>query len=69
MYLRSPFNTGSRDLSFEILMSTFGIGIAGMLAIMGTRQWKMGYRIAGGLSLLVAVGIIVAGAWILVTYL
>lgn len=57
------------DLSFVLLMSTFGVGIAAMLALMGARQWKMGYRIAGGLSLLVAAAIIVAGAWLLVSYL
>lgn len=39
-------------------MGTFGIGTAAMLAIMGSRQWKMGYRVAGGLSLVVSVGLI-----------
>lgn len=53
-------------MNFVMLMSTFGVGIAAMLALMGYRQWKMGYRIAGGLSLVVAVGIIVAGAWLLI---
>ena len=56
-------------MSFVLLMSTFGVGIAAMLALMGARQWKMGYRIAGGLSLVVAVGIIVAGAWLLLRLL
>lgn len=42
-------------------MGTFVIGIAAMLGIIGSRQWKMGYRIAGGLSLVVAVLIIAAG--------
>lgn len=44
-------------MSFELLMGTFGIGTMAMLAIMGSRQWKMGYRIAGGLSLAIAVGL------------
>ena len=53
-------------MSFEILMGTFVIGIAAMLGIIGYRQWKMGYRIAGGLSLVVAVATIVAGVATLV---
>lgn len=56
-------------MSFELLMSTFGVGIAAMLALMGARQWKMGYRIAGGLSLIVAAAIIIALVWLLITYL
>lgn len=56
-------------MSFEILMSTFGVGIAAMLALIGARQWKMGYRIAGGLSLVVAAAIIIVGAWALFTFL
>lgn len=57
-------------MSFEVLMSTFAIGIAAMLGIMGSRQWNMGYRVAGGLSLAVAV-LILAGAvaWLVATYL
>lgn len=50
-------------------MGTFGVGIAAMLALMGLRQWKMGFRIAGGLSLIVAAGITVALVWLLFTYL
>lgn len=50
-------------------MSTFGVGIAAMLALMGARQWKMGYRIAGGLSLVVAAAIIIAGVWLFIAYL
>lgn len=42
------------------MMGTFAVGIAAMLLIMGSRQWKMGYRIAGGLSITVAAVIIVA---------
>lgn len=56
-------------MSFEILMGTFGVGIAAMLAIMGSRQWKMGFRVAGGLSLLVAVVIVIALVWLGITYL
>ena len=56
-------------MSFELLMSTFGVGIAAMLALMGSRQWKMGYRIAGGLSLIVAAAIIIGGAWALITFI
>jgi len=51
-------------MSFEILMGTFAVGIAAMLVIMGSRQWKMGYRVSGGLSLAVAVAIIGAVIWI-----
>lgn len=40
-----------------------------MLAMMGARQWKMGYRVAGGLSLVVALAIIAGGAWLLLEYL
>ncbi len=47
-------------------MGTFGVGTAAMLAIMGSRQWKMGYRIAGGLSLVIAVGLAaILIAWVL----
>lgn len=56
-------------MSFELLMSTFGVGIAAMLGLIGMRQWKMGYRIAGGLSLVTAVAIIIVGAWALITFL
>lgn len=56
-------------MSFEILMGTFGIGIAAMLAIMGSRQWKMGFRVAGGLSLAVAAVIVIAMVWLGVSYL
>lgn len=56
-------------MSFVLLMSTFGVGIAAMLALMGARQWKMGYRIAGGLSLVVAAAIILAGTWLLLANL
>lgn len=53
-------------MSFELLMGTFGVGTAAMLAIMGSRQWKMGYRIAGGLSLVIAVGLAaILIAWVL----
>lgn len=48
-------------MNFELLMGTFVIGIAAMLGIMGSRQWKMGYRIAGGLSLIVAAVILISG--------
>lgn len=51
-------------MSFEILMGTFAVGIAAMLFIMGSRQWKMGYRLSGGLSLLVAMAILIATVWI-----
>lgn len=55
-------------MSFEILMGTFVFGIAAMLGIMGSRQWKMGYRIAGGLSLVTSALIVLAGiaiiAWL-----
>ena len=47
-------------MSFELLMGTFAVGIAAMLLIMGSRQWIMGYRIAGGLSITVAAAILVA---------
>ena len=47
-------------------MGTFVIGIAAMLGIIGYRQWNMGFRIAGGLSLVVAVVIIAAGVSALV---
>lgn len=53
-------------MEFALLMSTFAVGIAVMLAIMGSRQWKMGYRIAGGLSLVVAAAIIVGGVSVLI---
>lgn len=56
-------------MSFELLMGTFGVGIAAMLALMGLRQWNMGYRIAGGLSLMVSAAIIIAGVWLLFIYL
>lgn len=56
-------------MSFELLMGTFGVGIAAMLALMGARQWKMGFRIAGGLSLVVSAAIVIAGIWLLVSYL
>lgn len=46
-------------------MGTFVIGICAMLAIIGQRQWKMGYKVAGGLSLLVA-AIIIIGALLLI---
>lgn len=55
-------------MSFEILMGTFAIGIAAMLGIMGFRQWNMGYRIAGGLSLITAT-LILVGAVAAVVYL
>ena len=42
-------------------MGTFVIGIAAMLGIIGYRQWNMGFRIAGGLSLIVAALTIAAG--------
>ena len=51
---------------FAFLMGTFVIGIAAMLGIMGVRQWTMGYRVAGGVSLVVTALITVAGivgAW------
>lgn len=51
-------------MSFEILMGTFAVGIAAMLFIMGSRQWKMGYRLSGGLSLVVAMSILIATVWI-----
>lgn len=47
---------------FSVLMGTFVIGIAVMLGIMGARQWKMGYRVAGGFSLMVVAAIVVGGA-------
>ena len=47
-------------MHFELLMGTFVVGIAAMLGIMGMRQWKMGYRVAGGLSLVVTFGIVLA---------
>lgn len=56
-------------MSFEILMGTFAVGIAAMLMIMGSRQWKMGFRIAGGLSLTVAVAIIAGAIWLAIKYL
>lgn len=56
-------------MSFVLLMGTFAVGIAAMLAMMGWRQWKMGYRTAGGLSLVVAAAIIIGGAWILLSYI
>lgn len=56
-------------MSFEILMGTFGVGIAAMLALIGSRQWKMGYRIAGGLSVAVSAAIIIAGVWLVAVYL
>lgn len=56
-------------MNFELLMGTFGVGIAAMLALMGARQWKMGFRIAGGLSLAVAAAIIVVMIWLVITYL
>ena len=46
---------------FAFLMGTFVIGIAAMLGIMGVRQWNMGYRIAGGVSLIVTMAIVLAG--------
>ncbi len=51
---------------FALLMGTFVIGIAAMLGIMGVRQWNMGYRVAGGFSMVVTVLIVAAGiggAW------
>ena len=56
-------------MSFEILMGTFAVGIAAMLFIMGSRQWKMGYRLSGGLSLAVAIAILIATVWIGITQL
>ncbi len=56
-------------MSFALLMGTFVVGIAAMLGIIGTRQWQMGYRIAGGLSLIVAVVIIIVSAWVFLTLL
>ena len=56
-------------MSFEVLMGTFAVGIAAMLGIMGWRQWNMGYRVAGGLSLAVAVAIILGTVWVAITYL
>ncbi len=50
---------------FALLMGTFVIGTAAMLGIMGARQWKMGYRVAGGLSLMVVAAIVVGGALML----
>ena len=44
-------------------MGTFAVGIAAMLFIMGSRQWKMGYRLSGGLSLAVAIAILIATVW------
>lgn len=49
-------------MQFELLMGTFAVGIAAMLGIMGARQWKMGYRVAGGLSLTIVAAIVVGGA-------
>lgn len=46
---------------FGVLMGTFVVGIAVMLGIMGVRQWNMGYRIAGGISLVVTAAIVLAG--------
>lgn len=51
-------------MSFELLMGTFAVGIAAMLLIMGSRQWKLGYRISGGLSLSVAAAILVATVFV-----
>lgn len=52
-------------MSFELLMGTFGVGTAVMLAIMGNRQWKMGYRIAGGISMATSAVLIAAlGIWL-----
>lgn len=56
-------------MSFELLMATFVVGIAAMLALMGSRQWKMGYRIAGGLSMVVALLIVGGLAVAAVMYL
>lgn len=46
-------------------MGTFAVGIAAMLMLMGSRQWKMGYRIAGGLSMFVSAAIILVCIWVL----
>lgn len=56
-------------MSFTLLMGTFAVGIAAMLMLMGSRQWKMGYRIAGGLSMFVAAAIIVGSIWLLLIQL
>ena len=50
---------------FVFLMGTFVVGTAAMLGIMGVRQWNMGYRVAGGLSLMVVAAIVVGGALML----
>lgn len=46
---------------FVFLMGTFVFGTAAMLGIMGVRQWKMGYKIAGGISLAVTAALVIAG--------
>lgn len=56
-------------MSFEVLMGTFAVGIAAMLGIMGSRQWKMGFRVAGGLSLAVAAAIVLGTIWLAARYL
>ena len=42
-------------------MGTFAVGIAAMLGIMGVRQWNMGYKTAGGISLAVTAALVIAG--------
>lgn len=38
-----------------------------LLGVMGGWQWRNGFRLSGGLSLVVAVGLIVFGVWYLTT--
>ena len=50
---------------FIFLMGTFVVGTAAMLGIMGVRQWNLGYKIAGGISLAATAAIVVGGALML----
>lgn len=46
------------------LISIFVSLFALMLGVMGAWQWRNGYRVAGGLSLIVALGLVVFTIWL-----